>query len=133
MTTKIKTSHFLKYELDRFLAFSARHRTDLKPANIQNLHPFADRFSEYIKASERITYCVAKAIEQLENKPRKPYQDIFIYYYLDEYTSFKTAELVGYAMSRYHYFKRQAMNEFTGFFNSFAAKEGLASLIELVN
>lgn len=131
--TTIKTMVFFKKWLNSFLAMSGRNLVDLKPANLTNLHPVPDTFKPRIRVAERITYCTAKAINKLHNEPKKPYQDIIIYYYLDELSYYETQKKIGYKSSQYFILKRRALVEFTEYFNSFAEQEGLASIIELVN
>lgn len=112
---------------------SGRNLVDLKPDNLTNLHPFPDTFKPRIRVAERIIYCTAKAISELHNEPKKPYQGIIIYYYLDELSYYETQKKIKYKSSQYFILKRRALVEFTEYFNSFAEQEGLASIIELVN
>lgn len=129
----LNASHFLKYELDDFVSLSGRQRMELKPTNLNNLHSFADDYPSLLKLSEKVTFCVAKAISRLPNQHKKPYQDIFIYYYLEGLYSYEVVSKIGYSIRRYSAFKRQAIVEFTNYFNFYALKYGLASDIELIS
>lgn len=129
----ITTTYFFEYALDLFINFSGLQRVDLKPENLKNLHPFPDNYSTRCRNFERITYCTAKAIAQLHNEPKRPYQDIMVSYYLDELNSYQVQNKIGYSSSRYAVLKKRAMTEFTKRFNSLIAKEGLSYVIELFN
>lgn len=131
--TIVKTTDFFKRWLDIFLAFSGKQLADLKPDNLVNLYPFENTYSPRIQVAERIIYCTAKSINMLKNEPKEPYQDIIIYYYLDKLYSYEVQKRINYASSQYFVFKRNALTEFTKYFNMFAKQEGLASIIKLAN
>lgn len=78
-----------------------------------------------------IAYCIALAINDCKNEPKKPYKTILIDVYLKELSNIDTMQKVGYEHSRYNVLKRQAMNEFAGRFNVYAIKAGVNSIIEL--
>ena len=122
---------FNKY-FDRILSIGGRLPMDLIPENLSNIKPSNDeRFTPDIIQAETIAYCVALAINDCKNEPRKPYKTILIDVYLKELSNMDTMQKVGYEHSRYNVLKRQAMNEFAGRFNVYAIKAGVNSIIEL--
>ena len=122
---------FNKY-FDRILSIGGRLPMDLIPENLSNIKPSNDeRFTPDIIQAETIAYCVALAINDCKNEPRKPYKTILIDVYLKELSNIDTMQEVGYEHSRYNVLKRQAMNEFAGRFNVYAIKAGVNSIIEL--
>lgn len=129
----IRTEHFLKYELNTFIDCAGRKREEVKPANLKNYVFFPSNYPESLIIYDRVTYCIAKAISKVENLPQKPYQSILIYYYLDKLYVYEVQKKIGYSNSRFRVFKRRAIDEFTHYFNFYVEKEGLSSIIELVN
>ena len=129
----IRTEHFLKYELNAFIDCAGRKREEVKPANLKNYVFFPSNYPESLIIYDRVTYCIAKAISKVENLPQKPYQSILIYYYLDKLYVYEVQKKIGYSNSRFRVFKRRAIDEFTHYFNFYVEKEGLSSIIELVN
>ena len=102
------------------------------PENISNIKPSNDEsYPTRIIQAETIAYCIALAINECKNEPRKPYKTILIDVYLKEISNIETMKEVGYEHSRYAVLKRQAMNEFAGRFNVYAIKSGVGSIIEL--
>ena len=129
----IRTEHFLKYELNTFIDCAGRKREEVKPANLKNYVFLPSNYPESLIIYDRVTYCIAKAISEVENLPQKPYQSILIYYYLDKLYVYEVQKKIGYSNSRFGVFKRRAIDEFTHYFNFYVEKEGLSSIIELVN
>lgn len=129
----IRTEHFLKYELNTFIDCAGRKREEVKPANLKNYVFLPSNYPESLIIYDRVTYCIAKAISKVENLPQKPYQSILIYYYLDKLYVYEVQKKIGYSNSRFRVFKRRAIDEFTHYFNFYVEKEGLSSIIELVN
>lgn len=102
------------------------------PENISNIKPSnAENYPQRIIQAETIAYCIALAINDCKNEPKKPYKTILIDVYLKELSNIDTMQKVGYEHSRYNVLKRQAINEFAGRFNIYAIKVGVSSIIEL--
>lgn len=129
----IRTEHFLKYELNTFIDCAGRRRDEVKPANLKNYLFLPNDYPEKLIIYDRVTYCIAKAISKVENLPRKPYQSILIYYYLDKLYGYEVQKKIGYSKTRYTVFKKKAIAEFTQYFNFFVAQQGLSSIIELTD
>ena len=129
----IKSAHFLKYELNTFVACAGRQRDEVKPANLKNYVFLPSDYPERLIIYDKVTYCIAKAISKVENLPRKPYQSILIYYYLDKLYGYEVQKKIGYSKTRYTVFKKKAIAEFTQYFNFFVAQQGLSSIIELTD
>ena len=122
---------FNKY-FDRILSVSGLLPLDLMPENLNNIKPSdAENYPQRIIQAETIAYCIALAINECKDEPRKPYKTILIDVYLKELSNIDTMQEVGYEHSRYNVLKRQAMNEFAGRFNVYAIKAGVNSIIEL--
>ncbi len=122
---------FNKY-FDRILSISGLLPMDLMPENISNIKPSnAENYPQRIIQAKIIAYCIALAVNDCKNEPRKPYKTILIDVYLKELSNIDTMQEVGYEHSRYNVLKRQAMNEFAGRFNIYAIKSGVNSIIEL--
>ena len=122
---------FNKY-FDRILSVSGLLPLDLMPENLSNIKPSnAENYPQRIIQAETIAYCIALAINECKNEPRKPYKTILIDVYLKELSNIDTMQKVGYEHSRYSVLKRQALNEFAGRFNIYAIKSGVNSIIEL--
>lgn len=129
----IKAPHFLKDELNTFVSCSGRCREELKPANLKNYVLLPNDYPKNLIIYDKVSYCIAKAISKVQNLPRKPYQSILVYYYLDKLYGCEVQKKIGYSRARYTVFKKKAIAEFTNYFNFFVAKEGLTSIIELVD
>lgn len=122
---------FNKY-FDRILSIGGRLPMELIPENISKIKPSNDeRFTLDIIQAETIAYCVALAINDCKDEPRKPYKTILIDVYLKCMTNTETMQKVGYSHTRYNELKKQALNEFAGRFNIYAIKSGVNSIIEL--
>ena len=122
---------FNKY-FDQILSVSGLLPLDLMPENLNNIKPSnAENYPQRIIQAETIAYCIALAINECKNEPRKPYRTILIDVYLKELSNIDTMQKVGYEHSRYAVLKRQAVNEFAGRFNVYAIKSGVGSIIEL--
>ena len=122
---------FNKY-FDRILSISGLLPMDLMPENISNIKPSnAENYPQRIIQAKTIAYCIALAVNDCKNEPKKPYKTILIDVYLKELSNIDTMQKVGYEHSRYNVLKRQAMNEFAGRFNVYAIKSGVGSIIEL--
>ena len=131
-TVVVNAYKFFNKYFDRILSIGGRLPMDLIPENLSNIKPSNDeRFTPDIIQAEIIAYCVALAINDCKNEPRKPYKTILIDVYLKELSNIDTMQEVGYEHSRYNVLKRQAMNEFAGRFNVYAIKSGVGSIIEL--
>lgn len=131
-TVVVNAYKFFNKYFDRILSIGGRLPMDLIPENLSNIKPSDDeRFTPDIIQAETIAYCVALAINDCKNEPRKPYKTILIDVYLKELSNIDTMQEVGYEHSRYNVLKRQAMNEFAGRFNVYAIKAGVNSIIEL--
>ena len=131
-TVVVNAYKFFNKYFDRILSIGGRLPKDLIPENLSNIKPSNDeRFTPDIIQAETIAYCVALAINDCKNEPRKPYKTILIDVYLKELSNIDTMQEVGYEHSRYNVLKRQAMNEFAGRFNVYAIKAGVNSIIEL--
>lgn len=131
-TVIVNAYKFFNKYFDRILSISGLLPMDLIPENLSNIKPSNDeRFTPDIIQAETIAYCVALAINDCKNEPRKPYKTILIDVYLKELSNIDTMQEVGYEHSRYNVLKRQAMNEFAGRFNVYAIKAGVNSIIEL--
>ena len=131
-TVVVNAYKFFNKYFDRILSIGGRLPMDLIPDNLSNIKPSNDeRFTPDIIQAETIAYCVALAINDCKNEPRKPYKTILIDVYLKELSNIDTMQEVGYEHSRYNVLKRQAMNEFAGRFNVYAIKAGVNSIIEL--
>ena len=131
-TVVVNAYKFFNKYFDRILSIGGRLPMDLIPENLSNIKPSNDeRFTPDIIQAETIAYCVALAINDCKNEPRKPYKTILIDVYLKELSNIDTMQEVGYEHSRYNVLKRQAMNEFAGRFNVYAIKAGVNSIIEL--
>lgn len=131
-TVVVNAYKFFNKYFDRILSIGGRLPMDLIPENLSNIKPSNDeRFTPDIIQAETIAYCVALAINDCKNEPRKPYKTILIDVYLKELSNIDTMQEVGYEHSRYNVLKRQAMNEFAGRFNIYAIKAGVSSIIEL--
>ena len=131
-TVVVNAYKFFNKYFDRILSIGGRLPMDLIPENLSNIKPSNDeRFTPDIIQAETIAYCVALAINDCKNEPRKPYKTILIDVYLKELSNIDTMQEVGYEHSRYNVLKRQAMNEFAGRFNAYAIKAGVNSIIEL--
>lgn len=131
-TVVVNAYKFFNKYFDRILSIGGRLPMDLIPENLSNIKPSNDeRFTPDIIQAETIAYCVALAINDCKNEPRKPYKTILIDVYLKELSNIDTMQEIGYEHSRYNVLKRQAMNEFAGRFNVYAIKAGVNSIIEL--
>ncbi|MDB6261343.1 hypothetical protein ODV15_01945 [Lactobacillus amylovorus] len=131
-TVVVNAYKFFNKYFDRILSIGGRLPMDLIPENLSNIKPSNDeRFTPDIIQAETIAYCVALAINDCKNEPRKPYKTILIDVYLKELSNIDTMQEVGYEHSRYNVLKRQAMNEFAGRFNVYAIKAGVNLIIEL--
>ncbi|WP_270781390.1 hypothetical protein [Lactobacillus amylovorus] len=128
----IDAKAFLKKNLYYLINISGHFLTDLMPANIDNFH-LRDKgnYSDDIKQAENVLYCVALAIRDCKEEPRKPYRTILIDLYLKDMLNLEVQQEIGYSRSRYNAFKRQALQDFTQRFNYYAVQEGISSLIEL--
>lgn len=131
-TVVVNAYKFFNKYFDRILSIGGRLPMDLIPENLSNIKPSNDeRFTPDIIQAEIIAYCVALAINDCKNEPRKPYKTILIDVYLKELSNIDTMQKVGYEHSRYSVLKKQALNEFAGRFNIYAIKSGVNSIIEL--
>lgn len=128
----IDAKAFLKKNLYYLINISGHFLTDLMPANIDNFH-LRDKgnYSDDIKQAENVLYCVALAIRDCKEEPRKPYRTILTDLYLKDMLNLEVQQEIGYSRSRYNAFKRQALQDFTQRFNYYAVQEGISSLIEL--
>ena len=131
-TVIVNAYKFFNKYFDRILSISGLLPMDLMPENISNIKPSnAENYPQRIIQAETIAYCIALAINDCENEPKKPYKTILIDVYLKELSNIDTMQKVGYEHSRYNVLKRQAINEFAGRFNIYAIKAGVSSIIEL--
>lgn len=131
-TVIVNAYKFFNKYFDRILSISGLLPMDLMPENISNIKPSnAENYPQRIIQAETIAYCIALAINECKNEPRKPYKTILIDVYLKEISNIETMKEVGYEHSRYAVLKRQAVNEFAGRFNVYAIKSGVGSIIEL--
>ena len=131
-TVIVNAYKFFNKYFDRILSISGLLPMDLMPENLSNIEPSNDeRFTPDIIQAETIAYCIALAINDCKNEPRKHYKTILIDVYLKEISNIETMKEVGYEHSRYAVLKTQAMNEFAGRFNVYAIKSGVGSIIEL--
>lgn len=122
---------FNKY-FDGILSISGLLPMELMPENINNIKPSnAENYPQRIIQAKTIAYCVALAINDCQDAPRKPYKTILIDVYLKCMSNIETMQKVGYEHSRYAVLKRQAVNEFAERFNTHAIKLGVNSIIEL--
>lgn len=130
--TVMDAKTFLKTNLYYLINISGHFPTDLMPANIDKFRlRDKDIYSSNIKQAENVLYCVALAIRDCKDEPRKPYRTILIDLYLKDMLNLEVQQEVGYSRSRYNAFKRQALQDFTQRFNYYAVQEGISSLIEL--
>ena len=91
---------FNKY-FDRILSVSGLLPLDLMPENLNNIKPSnAENYPQRIIQAETIAYCIALAINECKNEPRKPYRTILIDVYLKELSNMDTTQKVGYEHSR---------------------------------
>lgn len=128
----IDAKTFLKTNLYYLINISGHFPTDLMPANIDKFRlRDKDIYSSNIKQAENVLYCVALAIRDCKDEPRKPYRTILIDLYLKDMLNLEVQQEIGYSRSRYNAFKRQALQDFTQRFNYYAVQEGISSLIEL--
>lgn len=128
----IDAKTFLKTNLYYLINISGHFPTDLMPANIDKFRlRDKDIYSSNIKQAENVLYCVALAIRDCKDEPRKPYRTILIDLYLKDMLNLEVQQEVGYSRSRYNTFKKQALQDFTQRFNYYAVQEGISSLIEL--
>lgn len=128
----IDAKGFLKTNLYYLINISGHFPTDLMPANIDKFRlRDKDIYSSNIKQAENVLYCVALAIRDCKDEPRKPYRTILIDLYLKDMLNLEVQQEVGYSRSRYNTFKKQALQDFTQRFNYYAVQEGISSLIEL--
>ena len=128
----IDAKTFLKTNLFYLINISGHFPTDLMPANIDKFRlRDKDIYSSNIKQAENVLYCVALAIRDCKDEPRKPYRTILIDLYLKDMLNLEVQQEVGYSRSRYNTFKKQALQDFTQRFNYYAVQEGISSLIEL--
>lgn len=128
----IDAKTFLKTNLYYLINISGHFPTDLMPANIDKFRlRDKDIYSSNIKQAENVLYCVALAIRDCKDEPRKPYRTILIDLYLKDMLNLEVQQEVGYSRSRYNAFKKQALQDFTQRFNYYAVQEGISSLIEL--
>ena len=128
----IDAKTFLKTNLYYLINISGHFPTDLMPANIDKFRlRDKDIYSSNIKQAENVLYCVALAIRDCKDEPRKPYRTILIDLYLKDMLNLEVQQEVGYSRSRYNAFKRQALQDFTQRFNYYAVQECISSLIEL--
>ena len=131
-TVVVSAYQFFNKYFDRILSISGLLPLDLMPENISNIKPSDDEsYPQRIIQAETIAYCIALAINECKDEPRKPYKTILIDVFLKELSNTDTMQEVGYEHSRYNVLKRQAMNEFAGRFNVYAIKSGVGSIIEL--
>lgn len=131
-TVIVNAYKFFNKYFDRILSISGLLPMDLMPENISNIKPSnAENYPQRIIQAETIAYCIALAINDCKNEPKKPYKTILIDVYLKELSNIDTMQKVGYEHSRYNVLKRQAINEFAGRFNIYAIKAGVNSIIEL--
>lgn len=128
----IDAKTFLKKNLYYLINISGHFPTDLMPVNIDNFH-LRDKgnYSDDIKQAENVLYCVALAIRDCKEEPRKPYRTILIDLYLKDMLNLEVQQEIGYSRSRYNAFKKQALQDFTQRFNYYTVQEGISSLIEL--
>ena len=130
--TVMDAKTFLKTNLYYLINISGHFPTDLMPANIDKFRlRDKDIYSSNIKQAENVLYCVALAIRDCKDEPRKPYRTILIDLYLKDMLNLEVQQEIGYSRSRYNAFKRQALQDFTQRFNYYAVQEGISSLIEL--
>ena len=128
----IDAKTFLKTNLYYLINISGHFPTDLMPANIDKFRlRDKDIYSSNIKQAENVLYCVALAIRDCKEEPRKPYRTILTDLYLKDMLNLEVQQEIGYSRSRYNAFKRQALQDFTQRFNYYAVQEGISSLIEL--
>ena len=128
----IDAKTFLKTNLYYLINISGHFPTDLMPANIDKFRlRDKDIYSSNIKQAENVLYCVALAIRDCKDEPRKPYRTILIDLYLKDMLNLEVQQEIGYSRSRYNAFKKQALQDFTQRFNYYAVQEGISSLIEL--
>lgn len=116
-TVIVNAYKFFNKYFDRILSISGLLPMDLMPENISNIKPSnAENYPQRIIQAETIAYCIALAINDCKNEPKKPYKTILIDVYLKELSNIDTMQKVGYEHSRYNVLKRQAINEFAGRF-----------------
>ena len=128
----IDAKTFLKTNLYYLINISGHFPTDLMPANIDKFRlRDKDIYSSNIKQAENVLYCVALAIRDCKEEPRKPYRTILIDLYLKDMLNLEVQQEIGYSRSRYNAFKKQALQDFTQRCNYYAVQEGISSLIEL--
>ncbi|WP_025015414.1 hypothetical protein [Lactobacillus kitasatonis] len=131
-TVVVSAYKFFNKYFDRILSISGLLPLDLMPENLSNIKPSDDEsYPQRIIQAETIAYCIASAINECKDEPRKPYKTILIDVYLKEISNIETMKEVGYEHSRYAVLKRQAVDEFAGRFNVYAIKSGVGSIIEL--
>ena len=131
-TVIVNAYKFFNKYFDRILSISGLLPMDLMPENISNIKPSnAENYPQRIIQAETIAYCIALAINDCKNEPKKPYKTILIDVYLKELSNMDTMREIGYEHSRYAVLKRQAVDEFAGRFNVYAIKSGVGSIIEL--
>lgn len=126
--TIINTRIFFNKKLDNLIAIADRHKMDLLPENLENLHPFDNDYPFNLRYAERITYCVAMAL----NSCSKPYQKIIITCYLKCIPDNKQFNQYNISRSTYYRQKHQALNEFSQRFNFYVVKEGINPPVKLV-
>lgn len=131
-TVVVNAYKFFNKYFDRILSISGLLPLDLMPENLNNIKPSnAENYPQRIIDAETVAYCIALAISECKDEPRKPYKTILIDVYLKEMSNIETMKKIGYEHSRYSVLKRQAVNEFAGRFNIHAIKSGVSSIIEL--
>lgn len=125
--TKLFNNYF-----ERILSISGLLPIDLLPKNINNIEPSKyAKYPKYIPQFEALAYCIAKAINDCTDTPRKQYKTILIDLYLKDMFSLDIQEKMGYSSTTYKRHKRLALKEFTDYFNYYAVKEGVNSMIKL--
>ena len=84
-TVVVSAYQFFNKYFDRILSISGLLPLDLMPENISNIKPSNDEsYPTRIIQAETIAYCIALAINECKNEPRKPYKTILIDVYLKE-------------------------------------------------
>lgn len=131
-TVEVNAYKFFDKYFDHILSVSGRLPMDLMPDNIDNAKPSNDeRFTPDIVQAETIAYCVALAINDCQDVPKKPYKTILVDVYLKCMSNTDAMQDVSYSPSFYAILKRRAINEFAERFNFYAIKNDVSSIIKL--
>ncbi|MGQ5709466.1 ArpU family phage packaging/lysis transcriptional regulator [Lactobacillus sp. PSON] len=117
-----KVKEFFKYDYEKYETLS-KYSTDLKGVNYDNTKVNSslntDKVSDlYIKAmqAKNIIDCVKSAIENLVERPRKPYKTLMTLRYMKHYLIWQVGNKLGYGLSQTNEIHKKALINFADIF-----------------